>query len=78
MLLFSLLVFVALASADDYTGAIFPIAAGSLGSISVNWGGSRSSGRRCHAGIDLYTTGAKRVVAVADGVVTGIMRGWYS
>jgi len=54
-------------------GLIFPLATGSLQHISVNWGGSRNSGARCHAGIDLFSQGAKKVVAIADGVVTGTM-----
>ena len=67
-----------IASGDGpYAGAVFPLAPGSLASISVNWGGSRSGGRRCHAGIDLYTTGARRVVSAGDGQVVSVMRGWY-
>jgi hypothetical protein len=58
-------------------GGVFPVTSGSLGSISVNWGGSRSGGSRCHAGIDLYTTGAARIQAIAAGTVVSIMRGWY-
>ena len=31
-----------------------------------------------HAGLDIYTTGSRSIVVVGDGVVTAIMRGWYS
>jgi len=61
-----------------YAGVAFPLASGSLREISVNWGGSRSNGARCHAGLDIYTSGASRVQAVAAGVVTGIAKNWYS
>jgi len=54
-------------------GLIFPLATGSLQHISVNWGGERNNGARCHAGIYLFSQGAKKVIAIADGVVTGVI-----
>jgi murein DD-endopeptidase MepM/ murein hydrolase activator NlpD len=52
---------------------VFPLAPGSLQHISVNFGGNRENGKRCHAGIDLFTRNAKKVVAMADGVVTNVI-----
>jgi len=65
-------------SCSAYGGLVFPLATGSLSEISVNWGGSRNGGARCHAGIDIYTGGAKSVVAMSDGVVTAVLKNWYS
>jgi hypothetical protein len=65
-------------SCSQYGGLVFPLASGSLAEISVNWGGPRSNGARCHAGLDIYTGGARTVVAMSDGVVTAILKNWYS
>ncbi len=65
-------------SCSAYGGLNFPLASGSLAEISVNWGGPRNGGTRCHAGIDIYTTGARSVVAMSDGEVSGIIKGWYT
>jgi hypothetical protein len=65
-------------SCPQYAGLSFPLALGSLKEISVNWGFARSSGKRCHAAVDIYTTGARQVVAVSDGEVVSIMKNWYS
>jgi hypothetical protein len=65
-------------SCPQYAGLSFPLALGSLKEISVNWGFARSNGRRCHAAVDIYTTGARQVVAVDDGEVVSIMKNWYS
>jgi hypothetical protein len=65
-------------SCPQFAGLSFPLAPGSLSEISVNWGFARSNGRRCHAAVDIYTAGAKQVVAVDNGEVTGIMKDWYS
>jgi murein DD-endopeptidase MepM/ murein hydrolase activator NlpD len=50
----------------------FPLKQGSFSRVSVNWGGSRQNGARCHAGIDVYSKAPGDVVAVADGTVTNI------
>ena len=68
----------AVTGSGSCAGLFFPLASGSLAEISVNWGFARSGGRRCHAGLDIYTGGARTVVAVGSGVVTAILRGWYS
>jgi hypothetical protein len=65
-------------SCPEYAGLVFPLVPDSLAEISVNWGFPRSNGRRCHAAVDIYTKGAKQVVAVSDGEVTAIMKNWYS
>jgi hypothetical protein len=65
-------------SCPQYAGLSFPLAPGSLKEISVNWGFSRSSGKRCHAAVDIYTAGARQVIAVSDGEVVAIMKGWYA
>jgi hypothetical protein len=65
-------------SCSSYGGLVFPLASGSLSEISVNWGGPRNNGARCHAGLDIYTGGAKTVVAMSDGVVTAVLKNWYS
>jgi hypothetical protein len=62
----------------EYAGLSFPLAEGSLNEISVNYGFARSNGRRCHAALDIYTKGQRHVVGVDDGVVTAVMKGWYS
>jgi hypothetical protein len=64
-------------SCSQYGGLVFPLASGSLSKISVNWGHARQGGIRCHAGLDIYTGGARTVVAMSDGVVTNIMKNWY-
>ena len=47
----------------------FPVRKGSFSYISWNFGQSRNSGYRCHAGIDIMTKGNGEIVAVADGTV---------
>jgi hypothetical protein len=64
-------------SCSQYGGLVFPLASGSLAEISVNWGLARENGARCHAGLDIYTSGARTVVAMSDGVVTNIINPWY-
>jgi len=51
----------------------FPLAPGSLQFVSVNFGGKRDTGSRCHAGIDLFTHNEKKVIAMADGIVTNVI-----
>jgi hypothetical protein len=65
-------------SCPQYAGLSFPLAPAALKEISVNWGFARSSGKRCHAAVDIYTAGARQVVAVSDGEVVSIMKNWYS
>lgn len=48
---------------------VFPVKSGSLLRISQNWGGLRSAGKRCHAGIDIYTKSPGAIQAVAAGIV---------
>jgi len=64
-------------SCASYGGLVFPLATGSLNQISSNWGGSRQGGARCHAGLDILTTGARQIVAMSDGEVVNIMTDWY-
>jgi hypothetical protein len=64
-------------SCSSYGGLVFPLASGSLDQISSNWGGSRQGGIRCHAGLDILTTGPRRIVAMSDGEVVSIMKNWY-
>jgi hypothetical protein len=52
-------------------GLTFPLSSGSLQHISVNFGAPRADST-CHTGIDLFTQGSRRVLAMADGVVTAI------
>ncbi len=58
--------------------ACFPLAQNSLARVSYNWGNRRESGARCHAGVDLITQGDGTVVAIDDGVITGIVRNFYA
>ena len=50
----------------------FPLKQNSLSRVSVNWGGARGNGARCHAGIDVYTKSPGHVIAVEEGIVTNI------
>lgn len=50
----------------------FPLKQNSFNYVSVNWGGSRQNGARCHAGIDVMSKAPGDVVAVDDGTVTNI------
>jgi len=63
------------------TGLCFPLTSNSFVKISDNWGDDRDSDKgsntRCHAGIDLYTKSPGNVVAIADGTVIDIKKGWY-
>ncbi len=54
-------------------GLCFPIMRDSFGSNLNNFGDSRENGGRCHAGIDLSTTGEGKVVAIDNGIVVGIL-----
>ncbi len=58
-------------------GKCFPVASNSFKRISWNWGNKRSSGKRCHAGIDIYTKSPGHVIAISDGVITGISKNFY-
>jgi hypothetical protein len=49
------------------------LALGDLGQL-----GRPAQSARCHAGLDIYTSGAKTVVAMSDGVVTAMLKNWYS
>ncbi|MCX6746341.1 MAG: hypothetical protein NTX00_05025 [Candidatus Parcubacteria bacterium] len=53
-------------------GSCFPVASNSFAHISWNWGSPRSSGNRCHAGIDIYTKSPGQVVAIAKGTVVNV------
>ncbi len=53
-------------------GPCFPVRQESFESNSANFGSPRSEGKRCHAGVDLYTTGNAEIVAVDDGEVLGV------
>ncbi|MBD3359901.1 MAG: peptidoglycan DD-metalloendopeptidase family protein [Candidatus Buchananbacteria bacterium] len=59
-------------------GKCFPVAANSFKKISWNWGNRRSDGKRCHAGIDIYTKSPGHVIAIAEGVITGISKNFYT
>eukprot|EP01080_Neovahlkampfia_damariscottae_P003121 gene3121-5291_t len=54
------------------SGLCFPVKQSSFSRVSVNWGGERGGGARCHAGIDIYTKSPGHVLAVEDGTVTNI------
>ncbi|PIN74063.1 hypothetical protein COV20_02285 [Candidatus Woesearchaeota archaeon CG10_big_fil_rev_8_21_14_0_10_45_16] len=41
-----------------------------------DWGNSRSEGDRCHAGNDLFEQGPGEVIAITDGTVVAIQKGW--
>ncbi len=60
------------------TGTCFPLAQNSLRRISYNWGNARDSGARCHAGVDIITQGDGTVVAIDDGIVTQVIRSFYT
>jgi len=62
----------ATATQGSVNGQCFPVAKSSFEKISWNWGGPRSNGKRCHAGIDIYTKGKGEVVAIADGTVNSV------
>lgn len=49
--------------------AQFPVTQDSLDKINYDFGNSRSGGKRCHAGIDIFTKGRGKVVAMEDGIV---------
>jgi len=55
-------------------GQCFPIAEGSIETIKWNFGSRRSNGKRCHAGIDIFTKGNADVVAISSGKVIAIQR----
>lgn len=54
----------------------FPVADGSFDHVSWNFGNRREEGARCHAGIDLYTTGSGTIVAAAAGKVIKVENGF--
>ena len=56
-------------SSGAVSGQCFPIQQSDFNYISWNWGNRRDDGGRCHAGIDIFTSGDGKVVAVADGKV---------
>jgi hypothetical protein len=62
----------ATATYSSVGGECFPVTADSFQQVSWNWGGRRSSGGRCHAGIDIYTKGSGTIVAIAPGKVTSV------
>jgi murein DD-endopeptidase MepM/ murein hydrolase activator NlpD len=51
------------------TATCFPVGSNSLNHVSWNWGSKRSDGKRCHAGVDIFTKGTGQVFAMADGKV---------
>ncbi len=53
-------------------GSCFPVAKGSYDYSTWGFGDPRSNGKRCHAGVDLYTKGPRHVVAIAAGTVVAI------
>jgi hypothetical protein len=57
-------------------GQCLPVAANSFYKPSWNWGSPRKykgiMGKRCHAGLDLYTKSPGYAVAMADGTVTNV------
>ncbi len=59
-------------------GQCFPVAGNSFRKVSWNWGNSRSKGGRCHAGIDIYTKKPGHAIAIADGIITGISKNFYT
>lgn len=54
------------------TGLCFPIARESFKENKYNFGNARRDGSRCHAGIDMYTQGEGRIIAIDDGEVINI------
>ncbi|MDD2647157.1 MAG: M23 family metallopeptidase, partial [Patescibacteria group bacterium] len=64
----------------DMGGNCFPVSADSIKQTQWNFGNSRSSGKRCHAGIDILTnwrSGNDSVVAIGDGRVLAVY-GFYT
>lgn len=54
---------------SSVSATCFPVASNSFNHVSWNWGSKRSDGKRCHAGVDIFTKGTGEVLAVADGKV---------
>mgnify|MGYP001315038421 CR=1 FL=1 len=69
-------------SVGSVGGSCFPVERSSFSYISWNWGSRRSSGKRCHAAVDIYTKSPGRVLAIAPGTVInvynfyGCSQGW--
>ncbi len=52
--------------------ACFPVVQNDFKTNTLNFGSPRDNGARCHAGIDLFTQGDGKIVAVDDGEVLNI------
>lgn len=67
---------------ETYTPSVsdlcFPLTRESYRQINRNdWGNPRDDGNRCHAGNDFIQKFPGRVISIADGFVTNIIKGWY-